>query len=144
MALNETRRRLRCEVGCIPVQPHSHRVAVQKFYQSAFASFLQTHFFNLFTRPSQKLFLLLAFGFVLSPTRHTVANYLWRAGATAFRHFTRFYIFLGGPLYAQLDWLFIAVIQLAERYVPEAEPLRVRFDETTCKKTGPTIEPADS
>ena len=111
--------------------------------RSRFGTFLQRHFADLFTKPSQQLFLLLAFGFLLSPTRHTVANYLWRAGATAFRHFTRFYAFLGGPLYAQLDWLWISVIKLAERHVPEEEPLRLRFDETTCKKTGPRIEPAD-
>lgn len=117
-------------------------IAVEHLIRSRFGAFLQRHFADLFTKPSQQVFLLLAFGFVLSPTRHTVANYIWRAGATAFRHFTRFYVFLGGPLYAQLDWLWISVIQLAERHVPEEEPLRLRFDETTCKKTGPRIEPA--
>lgn len=118
-------------------------IAVEHFIRSRFGAFLQRHFADLFTKPSQQVFLLLAFGFVLSPTRHTVANYIWRAGATAFRHFTRFYVFLGGPLYAQLDWLWISVIKLAESHVPEGEPLRLRFDETTCKKTGPRIEPAD-
>jgi hypothetical protein len=118
-------------------------IAVEHFIRSRFGTFLQHHFADLFTKPSQQVFLLLAFGFVLSPTRHTVANYIWRAGATAFRHFTRFYVFLGGPFYAQLDWLWISVIKLAERHVPVGEPVRLRFDETTCKKTGPTIEPAD-
>lgn len=130
--------------GAYPSTFTSRSVAVFKFYQSRFGSFLTRHFGDLFTKPSEKLFLLLAFGFVLSPTRHTIANYLWRAGATAFRHFTRFYVFLGGPFFARLDWLWIAVIKLAEGYVPDGEPLRVRFDETTCKKTGKTIEPADT
>lgn len=144
MALNETRRLFLCQVWLLRPIPQHGKIAVDKFYQSRFGSFLTGHFADLFTEPSQKLFLLLAFGFVLSPTRHTIANYLWRVGATAFRHFTRFYVFLGGPFVERLDWLWISVIKLAERYVPEAEPLRVRFDETTCKKTGPTIEPADS
>lgn len=142
MTLNETRRLFLCEVWLHKPIPHSRQVAVEKFYQSRFGSFLKNHFADLFTKPSQKLLLLLAFGFVLSPTRHTVANYIWRAGATAFCHFTRFYVFLGGPFFLHLDWLWISVIKLAERYVPDDEVLRLRFDETTCKKTGPKIEPA--
>jgi hypothetical protein len=71
-----------------------------------------------------------------------VANYLWRAGACAFKHFTGFYVFLGGPFYDRLDWLWISVIALAERHVPEGEAIRVRFDATTSKKTGRSIDGA--
>jgi hypothetical protein len=87
---------------------------------------------------------MLALGWSLSPMRHTVANYLWRAGACAVKHFTRYYAFLTavyggrGPLFEKLDWLWVSVITLAVRFVPEEEPIRVRFDETTYKKTGPS------
>ena len=80
---------------------------------------------------------------MLSSSRHTVANYLYRAGATAFKHFTAFYVFLGGPPYDHLDRLFVSVIALAERHVPEDHPIRVRFDGTTSKKTGRTIDGAE-
>ena len=117
---------------------------MDSFYQSSFGAFLQRHFTDLFTKPAQQTFLLLALGLVLSSSRHTVANYLWRAGATAFKHFTGFYVFLGGPLYQSLDWLWITVIALAERHVPENHPMRVRFDGTTSKKTGRSIDGAEA
>ena len=133
----------RCEVVVLD-QPHVRKDAVDSFYRSGFGAFLQRHFADLFTKPSQQTFLLLALGFVLSTTRHTVANYLWRAGACAFKHFTGFYVFLGGPLYDRLDWLFVSVIRLAERHVPEHEPVRARFDATTSKKTGRSIDGAST
>ena len=144
MAPNETRRLFLCEVVCLDIYPHSRIIAVHKFYRSSFGAFLQRHFADLFTKPSQQSFLLLALGFVLSSGRHTIANYLWRAGACAYKHFTAFYVFLGGPFYDRLDWLFISVIALAERHVPEGEPIRVRFDATTSKKTGRTIDGAST
>lgn len=116
---------------------------MDSFYRSSFGAFLLRHFADHFTKPSQKTFLLLTLGFVLSTSRHTVANYLWRAGACAFKHFTRFYVFLGGPLYQRLDALFVTVIRLAERHLPEGEVLRLRFDATTLKKSGRTIEGTD-
>ena len=131
----------RCEVVVLD-QPHNRKDAVDSFYRSGFGAFLQRHFADLFTKPTQQTFLLLALGVVLSSSRHTVANYLWRAGACAFKHFTCFYVFLGGPLYDRLDWLFVSVIALAEGHVPQDEPIRVRFDGTTSKKTGRSIDGA--
>ena len=133
----------RCEV-VVPDHPHHRKATVDSFYRSGFGAFLQRHFADLFTKPSQQSFLLLAFGLVLSTTRHTIANYLWRAGACAFKHFTCFYVFLGGPFYDRLDWLFVSVIALAERHLPEDEPVRARFDATTAKKTGRSIDAADA
>ncbi len=144
MAPNETRRLFLCEVVCLDIYPHSRIIAVHKFYRSSFGAFLQRHFAELFTKASQQSFLLLALGFVLSSSRHTVANYIWRAGACAFKHFTCFYVFIGGPCYDRLDWLWISVIALAERHVPEGMAIRVRFDATTSKKTGRTIDGASA
>ena len=88
MPPNETRRRFFCEVVYLDSYPHSRTIAVDSFYRSSFGAFLERHFADLFTKASQQSFLLLALGFVLSTSRHTVANYLWRAGACAFKHFT--------------------------------------------------------
>ncbi len=132
-----------CEVVVLD-QPHNRKDAVDSFYRSSFGAFLQRHFADLFTKPTQQTFLLLALGFVLSSSRHTVANYLWRAGACAYKHFTCFYVFLGGPGYDHLDGLFVSVIRLAERHVPEGMAIRLRFDATTSKKTGREIDGASA
>lgn len=117
---------------------------VDRFTQTRIGAFLHSCFAERFTRPSQTVFLLLAMGFLLSSVRHTVANYLWRSGACLFRHYTRFYAFLGGPFFCEMDGLWRAVIRRAARQVPEGEPIRVRVDETVCKKSGQEIEPADT
>lgn len=144
MPPNETRRRFLCEVVCLDIHPHSRTIAVDSFYRSSFGAFLERHFADLFTKASQQSLLLLALGFCLSTGRHTVTAYLWRAGACAFKHFTCFYVFLGGPFYDRLEWLWVSVIHLAERHVPEGEPIRLRFDATTSKKTGRTIDGAST
>ena len=115
-----------------------------RFTETDFASFLRRRFAHRFTRPSQTVFLLLALGVVLASARHTVATYLWRSGACLVRHFTRFYAFLGGPLIGELDGLWRIVIRHAAEQVPEGEPVRVRIDETVCKKSGSKIEPGSS
>ena len=132
-----------CEVVVLD-HPPSRKDTVDSFYRSSFGAFLRRHFADVFTKPSQQTFLLLALGFILSTSRHTIANYLWRAGACAFKHFTCFYVFLGGPFYERLDWLWTSVIALAEGHLPEDEPVRARFDATTSKKTGRRIDGASA
>ena len=145
MAPNKTRRHPFGEVISVELKFTScGGIAVHRFYQSSFGSFLDELFEGHFTKPSRESFLLLSLGFVFAFTRHTVAGYLWRAGATAFKHFTRFYVFLGAPCYARLDRLFERVIMRAIGHVPEDELVRVRFDETTTKKTGRKIEGCSS
>jgi hypothetical protein len=117
---------------------------VDRFTQTRIGTFLQRRFAERFTKPSQTVFLLLALGFLLSSVRHTVANYLWRSGACLLRHYTRFYAFLGGPFFCEMDGLWRAVIRQAAGQVPSGEPIRVRVDETVCKKSGEEIEPADT
>ena len=117
---------------------------VDRFTQTRVGAFLQQRFAERFTKPTQTVFLLLALGFLLSSVRHTVANYLWRSGACLLRHYTRFYAFLGGPFFCEMDGLWRAVIRQAVSQVPEGEPIRLRVDETVCKKSGEEIEPADT
>lgn len=114
------------------------------FYRSSFGAFLDALFQGLFTKPAHQTFLVLSLGLVFAFTRHTVASYLWRAGACAIKHFTRYYVFLGAPCYARLDALFERVIRAAACHVPDDEPIRVRFDDTTTKKTGRKIEGCSS
>lgn len=140
MAPNETRRCSISEVISVQLTFTYRDIAVHTFYRSSFGSFLNELARGAFTKPSHLTFLLLGLGFVFAFTRHTVASYLWRAGAASFKHFTRFYVFLGGPCHDQLDGLFERVIARAARHVPEGELVRVRFDETTTKKTGRKIE----
>jgi len=117
---------------------------VDRFTRTRFGAFLTTLIGGVFTKPSRQNFLTLALGWTFALGRHTIATYLWRAGATALKHFTRYYVFFGVPFYGSQDRLFRRVIRLAERHVPEGEPIRVIFDETTCKKSGRKIEGASN
>jgi hypothetical protein len=76
----------------------------------------------------------------LATDRHTITTYLWLTGATTVKHFSRFYVFLGCPLYNRRWQLWGAVIRLAAPLVPAGEVIRVIFDDTTKKKAGTHIE----
>jgi len=97
-------------------------------------------FHGVFTAPSWQSFELLACGWALATDRHTITTYLWLTGATTMKHFSRFYVFLGCPLYTQRWHLWGAVIRQAARFVPEGESIQVSFDDTTKKKAGRHIE----
>jgi hypothetical protein len=102
-----------------------------------------TLFQGLFTAPSWHTCTSLACGWALATDRHTITTYLWLTGATTVKHFSRFYVFLGCPLYNRRWQLWGAVIRMAARFVPEGEVIRVAFDETTKKKAGTHIEGLD-
>jgi hypothetical protein len=97
-------------------------------------------FQGLFTAPSWQSFSFLACGWALTTDRHTITTYLWLTGATTVKHFSRFYVFLGCPLYTQRWHLWGAIIRQAARFVPEGEVIGVTFDDTTKKKAGTHIE----
>ena len=115
---------------------------VDRFTRTRFATFLTDLVDGIFTKPSRQNFLTLALGWTFALGRHTIATYLWRAGATALKHFTRYYVFFGAPFYSNQDPLFRRVVRLAASHIPGGEPIRVIFDETTCKKSGSKIEGA--
>jgi hypothetical protein len=102
--------------------------------------FVMGLFHGLFTAPSWQSFALLACGWALTTDRHTVTTYLWLTGATTVKHFSRFYMFLGCPLYTHRWHLWGAVIRQAARFIPEGEVIVVAFDDTTKKKAGRQIE----
>ena len=110
------------------------------FFVSSFGTFVMGLFHGLFTAPSWQSFALLACGWALATDRHTITTYVWLTGATTVKHFSQFYVFLGGPLYTQRWQLWGAVIRHAARFVPEGEVIQVSFDDTTKKKAGRHIE----
>jgi hypothetical protein len=72
-----------------------------------------------------------------------VTAYLWVTGAALLKHFSRFYVFLGCPLYKARGQLWACVIRQAALLVPAEEPIRLVFDDTTRKKAGWKIEGID-
>ncbi len=113
------------------------------FVHSSFGTVVMTLFHSFFTAPSWQTFTSLACGWALATDCHTITTYMWLTGATAVKHFSRFYVFLGCPLYHQRWHLWSAVIRLAVQFVPEGEVIRVSFDDTTKKKAGPHIPGLD-
>lgn len=110
------------------------------FVVSSFGTFVMGLFHGLFTAPSWQSFALLACGWALTTDRHTITTSVWLTGATTVKHFSRFYVFLGCPLYTQRWHLWGAVIRQAARFVPEGEVMAVACDDTTKKKAGRHIE----
>src|SRR6266446_2856547 len=118
-------------------------IAVDTFVHSSFGTVVMTLFQGIFTAPSWHTVTSLACGWALASDRHTITTYLWLTGATTVKHFSRFYVFLGGPLYHRRWQLWGAVIRLAVPFVPAGEVIRVIFDDTTKKKAGRHIEGLD-
>jgi len=115
-------------------------IAVDTFLHSSFGTVVTMLFHDLFTAPSWHTFTYLACGWALASDRHTITTYVWLTGAVTVKHFSRFYVFLGCPLYHKRWQLWGAVIRLAAPLVPAGEVIRVSFDDTTKKKAGLHIE----
>lgn len=113
------------------------------FLSLSFGMVLMHLFQGLFTGPSWQTFTYLACGWTLATERHTITTYLWLTGATTVKHLSRFYVFLGCPLYSKRWLLWGAIIRHAASFVPEGEVIRVIFDDTTKKKAGRQIEGRD-
>jgi hypothetical protein len=115
-------------------------IAVDTFVHSSFGTVVMTLVHGLFTTPSWQNFTSLACGWALTTDRHTITTSVWLTGAPAVKHFSRFSIFLGCPLYDKRWHLWGAVIRLAVQFVPEGAVIRVVLDDTTKKKAGTPIE----
>jgi hypothetical protein len=115
-------------------------IAVAPFVHSSFGMVVMTLFQGFFRAPSWQTFTSLACGWSLATDRHTITTSIGLTGATAIKHFSRVYVFLGAPLDHKRWQLWGAIIRLAARFVPEGVIIRVVFDDTTKKKTGTHIE----
>ena len=61
-------------------------------------------------------------------------------GASSVKHFSRFYVFLGGVLYTARWQLWARIIRVAAQWVPPGEPIVIEVDDSTRKKAGTQIE----
>jgi hypothetical protein len=113
---------------------------VAPFIVSSFGLFVMGLFQGLFTAPSWQTFLLLSCGWALTTESHTITTYLWLTGAVNVKHFSRFYVFLGGALYTARWQLWARIIRVAAQWVPPKEPIVIEVDDSTKKKAGPHIE----
>lgn len=96
---------------------------------------------GVFTARSGQSWALLANGGALAGgERQTITTYLWLSGATRVKHFSQFYVFLGGALY-QARWkLWSRVIRQAAQWVPAEAVIVLEVDDSTKKKAGRQIE----
>jgi hypothetical protein len=118
-------------------------IPVAPFIVSSFGLFVRGLFQGLFTAPSWQTFTFLACGWALASERHTITTYLWVTGAATVKHFSRFYVFLGGALYQARWQLWARIIRLAAQWVPPEDPLVIEVDDSTKKKAGVHIEGVD-
>ena len=70
-------------------------IAVDTFVHSSFGTIVMTLFQGFFSTPSWRTFTYLACGWAFASDRHTITTYMWLTGASAVKHFSRFYVFLG-------------------------------------------------
>ena len=111
------------------------------FIVSSFGLFVRDLFHGLFTAPSWQTFTCLACGWALAVEHHTVTTYLWLTGATTFKHFSRFYVFLGAVLYPARWLLWARIIRCAAQCIPVEVPIVLVIDDSTKKKAGTHILP---
>ena len=115
---------------------------MEYFINSSFGQMLVSLFSSYFTKPSLQSFLLLAQGWSLSNSHHTITSYIRLSGGVQYKHFSRFYAFFGGAFYRVTDQLWVALIRLSASLVALNEPLYVQIDDATRKKCGRCIEGA--
>lgn len=115
---------------------------MEHFVTSSFGVFLSSLFVQHFTAPSWQNFAILAYGWSMAQTRHTIANYLWLSGAVSHKHFSRYYFLLSGPLKKVEKLMWSAVIVAAEKLIPTDQPLLIKVDDMVKKKSGQKITAA--
>lgn len=78
---------------------------MEYFTKSSFGQLLISLFSGYFTSPSLQSFLILAQGWSLSSSQHTITTYLRLSGAVKFKHFSRFYAFFSSAFFTVTDQL---------------------------------------
>lgn len=99
-------------------------------------------FSSYFTQPSCQSFLLLAHGWSLASSHHTITTYLRLSGAVKHKHFSRFYAFYSSSFYSVMDQLWRRVLLLSASFIDTDEPIHIQVDDGTRKKNGRQIEGA--
>ena len=117
-------------------------ITMEYFINSSFGQMLVNLFSGYFIRPSLQSFLLLAQGWSLAGSQHTITTYLRLSGAVNYKHFSRFYAFFSAPFYKVADQLWVELIRLSDALLAPDEVLYVQIDDGTRKKNGRCIEGA--
>ena len=112
------------------------------FLASSFGTFMMTLFQGTLSAPSWQNFTYLSYGWALARGRQTITTYMWLSGAAAVKHFSRYYAFLGGPLYKARYALWRCIIRYSAPLVAPEQDINVDIDDGTMKKSGPHIEGA--
>lgn len=115
---------------------------MEYFSKSSFGQLLLSLFAGCFTSPSLQSFLLLAQGWALSSSQHTITTYLRLSGAVKFKHFSRFYAFFSSPFYKVTDQLWKKLIRMSACFLEASGPVRIQVDDGTRKKNGRKVEGA--
>lgn len=115
---------------------------MEYFINSSFGQMLVSLFSGHFTQPSLQSFMLLAQGWSLSSSHHTITTYIRLSGGVQYKHFSRFYAFFSAPFYKVADELWVALIRLSASLIAVDDPLYVQVDDATRKKNGRCIEGA--
>ena len=116
---------------------------MEQFMNTSFGFFLMNLVAHYFIPQSLQSFMMLAFGWSLTSGRHTISTYLLLSGATSCKHFSRYYEFISGRFYRVMDRLWARLILRAERLIPPDQPLCIKVDSTTKKKSGQKIQGRD-
>jgi hypothetical protein len=115
---------------------------MEAFMNSSFGTFITCLFAGHFTAPSWQSFVLLSYGWSLSRSRHTIANYIWLSGGTKYKHFSRFYDFFSQAFLGVIDGLWTTVLLLLDNMLPAPAIIELTVDDTTRKKSGRKIQGA--
>jgi hypothetical protein len=116
---------------------------VDTFLTSSFGTVLMVLFQSTLSAPAWQSFTYLAYGWSLAWGRQTITTYLWLSGATGVKHFSRYYAFLGGPLYKARYCLWAQVIRLGASFIDAGKIIRLHVDDHTAKKSGRHIQGRD-
>ena len=114
------------------------------FMNSSFGSFLCFLFAQHFPSRSWQSFILLAYGWSLSSSRHTVAHYIWLSGGTKYKHFSQFYCFLDRAFLRLIDQLWISLLHFVDQLLPADQVLVLVVDDRVRKKSGRKIQGASN
>jgi hypothetical protein len=115
---------------------------VDAFLTSSFGTFVMTLWHGVLSAPAWHNLTYLAYGWALACGRQTITTYLWGSGAAQVKHFSRYYVFLGGALFHRRYQLWARVIRYGASLVPADAVIEVRLDDATMKKTGRHIQGA--
>ena len=116
---------------------------MEVFAHSSFGVFLTSLFATYFTAPSRQSLMVLAYGWSLATTQHTIASYIWAQWRRFCQTlFSLLFLSQRSILSCLIDSLWSVVIRLAAGFVEADQPIEIKIDDFIKKKSGKKISPA--